>query len=100
MWLTLRENSTDRFVLAEPTPPSVPSTVIRVSRLEELLSNPGFDGILWDNKGLKRVLTRDILQEGLDTYLAAYMKPRGPIASHVGVFLWDQTISHEESDQR
>lgn len=101
MRLVHRENGSDGFILVGSLGSFTGISGKMTARdLDRWLLDPDFDGILWDNKGLQRVLTRDILQEGLDVYRAAHRKPRAPLAEHVGVFLWEQTISREESDQR
>lgn len=100
MWLARWNNNLDILTLVESSDPIVEAAEVRASDLDKWLLDPDFDGVLWNNKGLKWVLTRDILQEGLDIYRMAHLNSRGPIASHVGVFLWDQTISREEADQR
>ena len=99
MGLVHRENNDDRFVLTDSYCPDL-SREIRVGLLEDLLLLANFTGIVWDHWGARRVLTREVLQEGVNVYRMAHLKPNAPIAAHVGVFLWAQAISSEEADQR
>ena len=92
------ENNDSRLTITDHKP--IGDFMIDIHRLENFLSKDAFDGILWDNQGLLKVLTRGVLQEGVDTYNATRQNPRGPVASHVGVFLWEQTISRQEANQR
>ncbi|KKN22757.1 hypothetical protein LCGC14_0911930 [marine sediment metagenome] len=97
MDLIYRENNSDRFVLTESP---ILSSEIGVNFIEARLLDKECTGVLWDNRGWWRVLTREVLQEGVNTYRLTHLKSNAPIAPHAGVFLWDQTISYEEANQR